>query len=388
MAQKCSWVKRTHAFTIDNWRLRLKLGCPNFDVSLLKKCDFDSVCNPILFNIAEAYELFLNCYGKIGNNHNVVPIFANSSITRSRDDKRLIDIDFFGKKFYNENSTVIRKLTVPDCFSGTNFKSMAEFASDGLVLTVSLWMRLRSALLLYKSSLQPLPVSDERPMSVVHFLSRIKRGSKPFRTVIDKSIYQDQAVTDLPVLISFCKIVDLQVPSLAIAKNFLSSWNQVFLGNDLREFIFKCRNNLLKTGDRLSHILVNVDDRCFLCKSLYPEAGNRETFLHLFRKCNIVSNLILRFNVHFGIVWNEPDLDFDRVYWFGDLNGNLERGTLLLYDLFRYQIWLMKQRRILSFELLITNVTDMLRTIFAIKPALRTTFINNKTLATVARATG
>jgi hypothetical protein len=206
--------------------------------------------------------------------------------------------------------------------------------------------------------------------------------------VIDKSIYQDQAVTDLPVLISFCKIVDLQVPSLAIAKNFLSSWNQVFLGNDLREFIFKCRNNLLKTGDRLSHILVNVDDRCLLCKSLYPEAGNRETFLHLFRKCNIVSNLILRFNVHFGIVWNDPDLDFDRVYWFGDLNGNLERGTLLLYDLFRYQIWLMKQRRILNFELLITNVTDMLRTIFAIKPALRTTFINNKTLATVARATG
>jgi hypothetical protein len=388
MAQKCSWVKRTQAFTIDNWRLRLKLGCPNFDVSLLKKCDFDSICTPILFNIAEAYEIFLNCYSKIGNNHNVVPIFSNSSITRSRDDRRLIDIDFFGKKFYNENKNIIRKLTVPDCFSGANFKSIPEFANDGLVLTVSLWMRLRSALLLYKNSLQPLPVSDEQPMPVIQFLSRIKRGSKPFRSVIDKSIYQDQAVTDLPVLISFCKIVDLQVPSVDIAKNFLSSWNQVFLGNDLREFIFKCRNNLLKTGDRLSHILVNVDDRCFLCKNLYPEAGNRETFMHLFRKCNIVSNLILRFNVHFGIVWNEPDLDFDRVYWFGDLNGNLERGSLLLYDLFRYQIWLMKLRRILNFELLITNVTDMLRTIFAIKPALRTTFIHNKTLATVARATG
>jgi hypothetical protein len=245
MAQKCSWVKRTHALTIDNWRLRLKLGCPNFDVSLLKKCDFDSVCNPILFNIAEAYDLFLNCYGKIGNNHNVVPIFANSSITRSGDDKRLLDIDFFGKKFYNENRSVIRKLTLPDCFSGTNFKSMFEFASDGLVLTVSLWMRLRSALLLYKSRMQLVPASDEQPMPVVQFLNKIKRGSKPFRTVIDKSIYQDLAVTDLPVLVSFCNIVGLQVPSLAIAKNFLSSWNQVFLGNDLREFIFKCRNNLL-----------------------------------------------------------------------------------------------------------------------------------------------
>jgi hypothetical protein len=80
---------------------------------------------------------------------------------------------------------------------------MAEFASDGLVLTVSLWMRLRSALLLFKGNLHPIPDADEQPKSVEYFLSRIKRGSKPFRTVIDKSIYQNQAVTELPVLISF-----------------------------------------------------------------------------------------------------------------------------------------------------------------------------------------
>jgi hypothetical protein len=150
MAQKCSWVKRTHAHTIDNWRLRLRLGCPNFVVTLLKKCDFDSRCNPILYNIAEAYELFLNCYGKIGSNHSIVPIFANSSIVRSKDDTRLLDVDFFGKKFYNDNRNHIRKLTVSDCFSDAGFKTMAEFASDGLTLTVSLWMTLRSALLLFK----------------------------------------------------------------------------------------------------------------------------------------------------------------------------------------------------------------------------------------------
>jgi hypothetical protein len=284
MAQKCSWVKRTHALTIDNWRLRLKLGCPSYDVSLLKKCDFNPVCNPILYNIAEAFEIFLNCYEKIGNNHSMVPIFSNSSIIRSRDDKRLLDIDFFGKKFYNANRNTIRKLTVTDCFSGPNFKSVEDFANDGLALTVSLWMRLRSAILLFKSKLRPTLDADDPPKSVTDFLNRIKRGSKPFRNVIDKSIYQNQSVMELPVLTSFCKIVNMPVPSEVISKNFLSSWNQIFLGNDTREFIFKCRNNLLRTGDRLSHIIDNVDDRCFLCKSLYPEGGNRETFLHLFRK--------------------------------------------------------------------------------------------------------
>ncbi len=87
-------------------------------------------------------------------------------------------------------------------------------------------------------------------------------------------------------------------------------------------------------------------------------------------------------------MWNEPNFDFDRIYWLGDLNGNLERSTLLLYDLFRFQIWAMKQRRVLNFDLLVTNVTDMLRTIFLLKPAIRTTFNSNKALATIARATG
>ncbi len=183
MAQKCSWVKRTHAQTIDNWRLRLRLGCPGFDVTLLKKCDFDSSRNPILYNIAEAYELFLNCYAKIGSNHNVVPIFANSSITRSKDDSRLLDVEFFGKKYYNDNRNIIRKLTVSDCFSGDNFKSLEEFASNGLVLTVSLWLRLRSALLLFKinlNSLQKNATAEELPKTVDFFLNRIKRGSEPF----------------------------------------------------------------------------------------------------------------------------------------------------------------------------------------------------------------
>jgi hypothetical protein len=48
----------------------------------------------------------------------------------------------------------------------------------------------------------------------------------------------------------------------------------------------------------------------------------------------------------------------------------------------------MKQRRVLNFDLLVANVTDMLRTIFLLKPAIRTTFNSNKALATIARATG
>jgi hypothetical protein len=30
------------------------------------------------------------------------------------------------------------------------------------------------------------------------------------------------------------------------------------------------------------------------------------------------------------------------LYWYGADGGNLDRQTLLLYDIFRYQIWNMK----------------------------------------------
>jgi hypothetical protein len=62
MAQKCSWVKRVHSKAIDNWRVKLKLGCPDFNVEYLRKVDFCPLRNPILYGIAEAFELFVNCF--------------------------------------------------------------------------------------------------------------------------------------------------------------------------------------------------------------------------------------------------------------------------------------------------------------------------------------
>jgi hypothetical protein len=138
-----------------------------------------------------------------------------------------------------------------------------------------------------------------------------------------------------------------------------------------------------ETGDRLSHILANYNDSCFFCKCLHPDTSSRETFVHHFCTCNVTSNLLLRFNVHFKVAWNVPDLDFDRIYWFGNLNGQLDRETLLLHDLFRFQLWAMKQRRVLDFDLLITNTIGMLRTIFSIKLSIRTSFLKNNSQQTL-----
>jgi hypothetical protein len=110
--------------------------------------------------------------------------------------------------------------------------------------------------------------------------------------VIDRSVYQDNKLTELTVVNSFADITQTRRPQELFLKNFISGWNCTFFDNNFRDFIFKCRSNCLCTGDRLSHLLPSYNEQCFLCKGLIPNSTNRETFLHLFRQCGVTSSLL------------------------------------------------------------------------------------------------
>jgi hypothetical protein len=385
IAQKCSWVKRVHNNTIDNWRLRFRLACPNFDVTSVSSIDFNGNSSPVLYEIASAFETFVGCFGKIGNNLLGLPIFQNPNIVRSSVDKRLIDINFFGREFYAWHRDVIRKLTVNDCFEAGNFKTLGEFHAMNLPLTVSTWVCLRSAILLARKKMAKC---ESEPVTLDRFLRGIKKGSKKFREVIDRSIYQSHSVLDMTTVNGFARIIQTVVPNEIVIKNFVSGWNCSFLDNDFREFIFKCRNNLLRTGDRLSHILPNNSDSCKFCIGILPGSVHRETFLHLFRECTVTSSVLLQLNIRCKLKWDNPEIDFNSIYWYGNHLGNLDRNILLFYDVFRYQIWSMKLRKIIEPSSLIENVFNHLRAIFNVKPSIKLSFARNNNLSSILQAMG
>jgi hypothetical protein len=254
-----------------------------------------------------------------------------------------------------------------------------------LPFSLNTWMSLRSAVILAKKN---IPCIDTPPLSLDAFLSRIKKGSKAFRNVIDRSVYQNNKLTDLMVVNSFAEITRTNLPEDLFLKNFMSGWNCTFLDNNLREFIFKCRNNYLRTGDRLSHLLPSYNDECFMCKRINMDRSNRETFLHLFRRCAVTSSLLLKFNKFFKLTWNSENFNFENLYWYGMDGTKLDRQTLLLYDVFRFQIWNMKNRRIINFDFITDNSINLLRTIFTLKPSIKTAFSRNNNLANILQATG
>ncbi len=71
------------------------------------------------------------------------------------------------------------------------------------------------------------------------------------------------------------------------------------------------------------------------------------------------------------------------------VDGNkLDRQTLLLYDIFRFQIWNMKNRKIINFDFIVDNTINLLRTIFILKPSVKLAFTRNNNLANILQATG
>jgi hypothetical protein len=385
-AQKCSWIKRVFSSCNDNWRLVMRIASPKGKIEYIRSCDFDPRKNIILYEIAASFELFVSCFSLVDNNYRKTPIFMNGAFQRSGNDPRTLSSDFFGKNTYETNYDVIRTLTYDDCFSNGKFKSINEFLDLGFRMPVSLWMRLRSALIFSKKNLVIAP--DKPGRSIGDFLKSFKKGSKPFRRIIQQAKYLGESPDKLTIVKTFSKLTNTDTPSVSCLKLILSSWNKVFLDNHLREFIFKCRNNSLRTRDRLSHLL-DIDDNCKFCYNLTANYKQRETFVHLLRQCPVTSSVLEGFLLRYGITPPPTVNTFDDYYWYGTIDQYTCKISLLIFDIFRYCIWLTKNRHMVP---RLNSVCELFGDIFGAIlnrcPWLTPTITNLPHIANILRATG
>jgi hypothetical protein len=98
--------------------------------------------------------------------------------------------------------------------------------------------------------------------------------------------------------------------------------------------------------------------------------------------------MLLQLNVRCKIKWDSPDVDFNGIYWYGNCAGTLDRNILLFYDIFRYQVWLMKLRKTVDPSSIIDNVLNHLNTIFIVKPSIKLSFMRNNNLSSILQAMG
>ncbi len=166
-------------------------------------------------------------------------------------------------------------------------------------------------------------------------------------------------------------------------------WNLSFLSKEVREFIFKERNNCLPLNNRAAHFVQNLSDKCSFCRIINPGTNTRENFSQLFFDCPI-SNLVLNGFIRLSgirVLGNDPNIR--NIYWNGIIQNSLNKELLLLFELFRYCVWKSKIRRTVPrARTILYFLTNILSTIFSIKPEIETKFRNNLICAPLLQAMG
>jgi hypothetical protein len=232
------------------------------------------------------------------------------------------------------------------------------------------------------------PFTPNKGCSIDDFLKRFKKGSKNFRIIIDRAKYIGEANTDLTIVKTFARITNTSVPPSNVLSHFLSGWNFSYLDNKLRDFIYQCRQNILRTGDRLSHIM-DTNKNCFFCRNLINPILCKESFNHLFRTCTVTSCILESFLLRYRIVILITDGTFDDAYWYGNINNSICKPVLLIFDIFRYCIWLEKcRKKIPRLNTIVELFTCILAGLLKRRPSMITSFAALPYLSNLLQAMG
>jgi hypothetical protein len=221
------------------------------------------------------------------------------------------------------------------------------------------------------------------PMSVQRFLDSFKKGSKKFRIVLAAQSINNMETSSLVTVTSFSNITETPIPSNESLSYILGTWNIFFLPNYLREFVFMCRNNLIRVGARAAHFHDRADGRCTFCKMVNVNCNTRETFNHFFFICPITNNLLRGLTMNLGAKIQIDNQLFPRAFWYGDTGvvtntdteNPIDKSLQLFYDIFRYSVWKFKLRRQLPLADSFTHtIFEQIRLMCNLRPRLREDF--------------
>jgi hypothetical protein len=225
--------------------------------------------------------------------------------------------------------------------------------------------------------------------STHNFLRSFKKGSKKFRTVLTHNPNRNRDRPNLRTVNTFCVLTDTQVPDPEHLGKILGLWNRSFLQNEVREFLFKERNNCLARNNRTAHFLANVNDKCSFCKILHPDTNQKENFRHLFFDCPVTRTALNGFLLLSRIRVRGNDPNLKTIFWYGT-NGTKEcTDLMLIFELFRYGIWKCKLRKLIPRSIEITKtVSTMLENILKIRPKIRIKMETNPVCSLYLQALG
>jgi Reverse transcriptase (RNA-dependent DNA polymerase) len=390
VAQNCSWIVRANRLCIDNWRYDLISFCQDHNLGHLRASDLNQNDNPILYNLANSFDLFCAALATLNGNYKSAYIYDNAAF---KYDNTKLNRNFFGNNFFTAYEANIRSLKFSDCFQDGVFKTWREFAAMQIPLNLATWMRLRAALLSARQKYSKNTESLENLcIGPIEFISTVKKGSKKIRTVINTFRYSSVNILEHRICTTYAELTNTILPAVNILGNCLATWTPSWLNSDIRSFVFKFRNNVLPLANRVHNYDVNVDPRCLFCRVRDGDTATRESFAHCFFDCDTVHDIIYSLKYEFFPHQIDPE-KFKTAYWYGiydESDNNLSQSiNNTFWDVVRYTVYKFKTRRILPNQNMVRNsVIFTLNTTLWRYTRLRLLMLSNPKWTSLSRALG
>jgi hypothetical protein len=175
----------------------------------------------------------------------------------------------------------ISKLRFDNFFVRRRPKSLNDLNNEyELNLSLVVYMRLHEALQLANERHN----DEEKPVqSMEFFIKSFTKGSKPFRRILNDSEFKKLQIEKVNTVTSFFGIIDMEMVDRKNLRHCWGEWQKNYYGNKCREFLYKFRNNVLGTNDRVSKFVPGHNSECSLCIfNKEPLPIQSESFTHVF----------------------------------------------------------------------------------------------------------
>jgi hypothetical protein len=329
---QCSWIKRAGQEDIDNWRTDLRSITGDNIYSI--EPNNVSYQHPVLKTLAESFFKFKKSYFSTGRNFFKASLIGNPCLVNNKREKQLVGNTLLNNLPVQNNA--LSRITVGDIsMDAIVFVSRQELSEIcNVEYSAQEYNNIKTAIkdswYLINKIQKNLPNNDCSD-SISDFINKFKKGSKPFRRILDKLQGGNLILSKNQRIKTFFRLCDLPVPDEKKLENLYVEWTVQCYPLKLREFIFKFRNNLLGLNVRVVHFNDNVGRGCTFCRI---QNGNGplpdETFLHLFYSCPHSKKLVNGFlGKYFTMIDLNDEQQVKTFTFLGEINPDYQNNFFI-----------------------------------------------------------
>ena len=263
----------------------------------------DRNMNPIIFNLASAFEKFMAGYFSFEHNYKKSPLLNMSVLNKLKITESFITTDNLSENIRNNYSDQIKNLTFDD-FLGINDNILPRnvfcdstgipLPSEDFKLLKGLVSKVKQK---YKNSV------SKKSEKIADFLNKKKIKSKSYRKYLNSSKFNVSKCIPTKTRYRWCGQVLEKEREMA----FYETWTHSFIPMSIRELFFMTINNKILLNANLSHFNDNINPSCTFCSILGYLPPPRENFEHFFLNCPKIMELAESYFTFYlensGIAW-------------------------------------------------------------------------------------